>query len=170
MKRVLLLSDSHGLTSEITHIKKQVNVDYMVHCGDSELGIDDDQMDGFIKVRGNCDYDSRLPDEQIFEAEKIKFFITHGHLHRVKSGLSTISYRAEELAANVIGFGHTHIAGAEKVGEQLFINPGSIRLPKGIQEKTYAIMEWETADDICVSFYTTDGKCVDHLTYYTSLS
>lgn len=168
--KVLFVSDSHGLTREITQVKDQVNVDLMVHCGDSELELDAKQLDGFVKVRGNCDYDSRLPNEQTFEIGSLNFFVTHGHLHQVKLELTTLSYRAEELNARVIGFGHTHVAGAEKVGNQLFINPGSIRLPKRTQEKTYAIMEWDKLDEVCISFYTMEGDMVEELTYHTSMS
>ncbi|WP_404453361.1 metallophosphoesterase [Virgibacillus necropolis] len=170
MTKVLFVSDSHGLTNELTQIKNQVNVDHMIHCGDSELELDAEQLDGFVKVRGNCDYDNRLPNEQTIEIGDLNFFVTHGHLHRVKSELTTLSYRAEELNARVIGFGHTHVAGAEKVGNQLFINPGSIRLPRRIQVKTYAIMEWDELDKISISFYTLDGEVVEELTYHTSLS
>ncbi|ASK63041.1 YfcE family phosphodiesterase [Virgibacillus phasianinus] len=169
MAKLLFVSDSHGLTSELSNIKNQVDADLLVHCGDSELELDAEQLDGFVKVRGNCDYDNRLPDEQTVEIDSLQVLVTHGHLHQVKSGLTTLSYRAEELGAQVIGFGHTHVAGAEKVGNQLFINPGSIRLPRRIKEKTYAIMEWDKLDDICVSFYTLDGDIVDELTCHTSL-
>ncbi|MFZ3576380.1 metallophosphoesterase [Virgibacillus sp. DJP39] len=169
MTKVLFMSDSHGLTKEINLIKSRESVDLMIHCGDSELELDAEQLNGFVRVRGNCDFDSRLPDEQTISIGNLNFFITHGHLHQVKSGLSKLSYRAEELNATVIGFGHTHIAGAEKVGGQLFVNPGSIRLPKGIQEKTYAIMEWENADEVSIKFYTVEGSLVEQLTYFTSL-
>lgn len=170
MTKVLFISDSHGLTTELTQIKEQVDVDLIIHCGDSELGLDAAQLDGCVKVKGNCDFDSRLPNEQTIEINGLDFFITHGHLHQVKSGLTKLSYRAEELNARVIGFGHTHVAGAEKLGNQLFINPGSIRLPRRLQVKTYAIIEWFQSDEICVSFYTVEGEIVEDLTYHTSLS
>ena len=57
--------------------------------------------------------------------------------------------------------------GAEKIDDQLFINPGSIRFPKKRKEKTYAIIEWNTLNDIQVKFYTTDGTEVHDLAYKT---
>lgn len=170
MTKVLFVSDSHGLTEEITKIKDQVSVDLMIHCGDSELEIDAKELAGFVKVKGNCDFDSRLPNEQLIKVDNINIFLTHGHLHQVKSGLAKLSYRAKEMNARVIGFGHTHVAGAKKVEGQLFINPGSIRLPRNIPNKTYAIMEWDKLSEICVFFYTLEGEIVNELTYYTSLS
>lgn len=170
MSKVLFVSDSHGLTKEINQIKEQVdNVDLFIHCGDSELELDAEELEEFVKVRGNCDSDNRFPNEQTIEVGGLNFFITHGHLHQVKAGLTKLAYRAEEVKARVIGFGHTHIAGAEKVGNQLFINPGSIRLPRNISDKTYAILDWEELNEVSVSFYTLEGKIVDELTYHTSL-
>ncbi|MUK86947.1 YfcE family phosphodiesterase [Ornithinibacillus sp. L9] len=170
MNRVLLVSDSHGLTNELEKIKSRHDCTYMFHCGDSELEIDKPELEGFIKVAGNCDFDPRYPEEQVTDIGNLRFFVTHGHLHQVKMNMMTISYRAEELGTNVVCFGHTHIAGAEKIGKQLFINPGSIRLPRNRVERTYAIVEWETISDIKVDFYTVEGELVPDMSYKTSLT
>ncbi|GGB28016.1 YfcE family phosphodiesterase [Virgibacillus dakarensis] len=169
MPKVLIVSDSHGLTAELDQIKEKHQTDYMFHCGDAELDMDAAELEGFIKVAGNCDFDTRFPDEQLAEMEGVKFFITHGHLYNVKANLMTLSYRAQENNAQVVCFGHTHIAGAKKIGDLLFINPGSIRLPRNRPESTYAIMDWKTKDDVHVFFYTMNGEQVDELTYDTSL-
>ncbi|UJL44990.1 metallophosphoesterase [Virgibacillus sp. NKC19-16] len=169
MTKVLILSDSHGLRDEIIEIKERHQLKHMIHCGDSELDMDALELDGLIKVGGNTDHDARLPEEQKITINGLTFFVIHGHLHNVKANLMTAGYRAEEAGAQVICFGHTHIAGAEQIGEQLFINPGSIRLPRNRPEKTYAIMEFDSTDDITVTFYTVDGEVVDELTYHASL-
>ncbi|PAV27711.1 YfcE family phosphodiesterase [Virgibacillus profundi] len=163
MTKVLIISDSHGLTEEFAHIKERHQLKYMIHCGDSELGPDDPLLDDFYKVGGNCDFDPRYPEEQLINIDGLRFFVTHGHLHHVKTNLMTISYRAKEENAQVICFGHTHIAGAEHVDKQLFINPGSIRMPRNRKEKTYAIMEWDSPEDVTVNFYSIDGKPVEEL-------
>ncbi|MFC4556603.1 metallophosphoesterase family protein [Virgibacillus kekensis] len=170
MPKVLIISDSHGLTEELNEIKKRHSVKYMIHCGDSELDMDAPEMEGFIKVGGNCDIDTRYPQEQTNLIDGIRFFITHGHLHNVKFNMSSIVYRAEEENAKVICFGHTHIAGAEKSHGQLFINPGSIQLPKVRKEKTYALMEWDKPASVKVDFYTVEGKQLTELSLETSLS
>lgn len=170
MTKVLILSDSHGLTKEIVEIKNRHHLKYMIHCGDSELSMEDPVLEDIIKVRGNCDYDSGFPDEKIIKLDSLTFLITHGHLHDVRSGLTNLSYRATEKNAQIVCFGHTHIAGAKKRGHQIFINPGSIRLPRNRSEKTYAILEWETHDKIQVLFYNTNGKLIEDLTYITDLN
>lgn len=170
MTKVLILSDSHGLTNELKQIKEKHGLEYMIHCGDSELDLDSQEMEGFFKVAGNCDLDTRYPEEQTIEIDKVKILAVHGHLHNVKQNLLTAGYRAEELGAQVICFGHTHVAGAQQLNDQLFINPGSIRQPRGrVVEKTYAIMEWETPGEIDVAFYTLDGNKVEELTYHASM-
>ncbi|WP_449355644.1 metallophosphoesterase family protein [Virgibacillus natechei] len=169
MTKVLILSDSHGLRDEIIEIKERHQFKYMIHCGDSELDMDTMELDGFLKVGGNTDHDARFPEEQILTINGLTFFVTHGHLHDVKANLMTVGYRAEEAGAQVICFGHTHIAGAEQIGKQLFINPGSIRLPRNRIEKTYAIMKFDSIDEITVTFHTVDGEVVDELTYHASL-
>ncbi|MGX4669769.1 metallophosphoesterase family protein [Cerasibacillus sp. JNUCC 74] len=169
MPKVLILSDSHGLKKELEIIKDRHQVDYMVHCGDSELGLDDKEMSGFYSVMGNCDVDTRYPEEQTLTVDGLGFLIVHGHLHSVKSNLLQVAYRAEELGAQIICFGHTHVAFAEQHGKQLFINPGSIRLPRGRKEKTYVILEWDVKENIHVYFYTTDGDRLKEMEYTASL-
>ncbi|MFD2628758.1 metallophosphoesterase [Oceanobacillus kapialis] len=169
MTQVLITSDSHGLTDELLQIKQKHKLEFMIHCGDSELDMDSQEMDGFYKVAGNCDIDTRYPEEQTLDIEGVKILAVHGHLHNVKQNLMTVGYRAEELGAKIICFGHTHVAGAQQVDGQLFINPGSIRQPRGRVEKTYAILEWKTPNEFNVTFHTLDGKEVQDLAYQASL-
>ncbi|WP_152654777.1 metallophosphoesterase family protein [Oceanobacillus sp. CFH 90083] len=169
MTSVLITSDSHGLTKELNEITKRHSVDLYIHCGDSELDFDAAELSAFYKVGGNCDFDSLYPDQEVFDLDELRFFVTHGHLHQVKGSLTNLSYAAEEYKANVVCFGHTHIAGAEKIGAQLFINPGSIRMPRNRVEKTYAILSWENTNQVLVDFYTLKGRKVEDMTYRTSL-
>ncbi len=170
MVRVLILSDSHGLTKEITDIKKRHDADYMIHCGDSELEADAPELEGFTAVAGNCDLDSRFPLQRKLKIGQFAFLIVHGHMHQVKRNLMTLCYSAQEADASVVCFGHTHIAGAEKIHNSLYINPGSIRMPNSRSEKTYAILEWDEPENAAVIFYTKNGEKVEDLTIRTSLT
>ncbi len=163
MPSVLIVSDSHGSTNELNEIKERHGLKYMIHCGDSELDMDAPEMDGFIKVAGNCDFDSRYPLEQTSLIEGLRFYVAHGHHHQVKTNLMTIAYRGEEEEAQVVCYGHTHIAMAEKVGNQLVINPGSILLPRVRAEQTYAILEWDHLDAVQVNYYTVEGNFMEDL-------
>lgn len=63
--KVLIMSDSHGLTHEISMIidRHKQEVAAMIHCGDSELERNDPHMSDFLAVRGNCDYDFAYPTD-----------------------------------------------------------------------------------------------------------
>jgi uncharacterized protein len=143
MSKVLVVSDSHGWTSELMQIKDKHKdeVDLMLHCGDSELYVDDQAIENFVVVRGNCDFEQSFPEESVQTIANKKILITHGHRYHVKSSLMSLQYRAEEVSANIVCFGHSHILGAEVINGILFLNPGSIRLPRIKTEKTYIILK-----------------------------
>ncbi|WP_043934203.1 metallophosphoesterase [Bacillus sp. EB01] len=141
MKKVLVLSDSHGSAAPMRTLKdRHPDVDVFIHCGDSELPKDDEALKGFVAVGGNCDFHPGYPDEEIVEVAGRKILVTHGHLYSVKSTLMSLLYKAREAGADIVCFGHSHLLGAEMSGGILFVNPGSIRLPRGLKEKTYLIL------------------------------
>ncbi len=165
MHKVLILSDSHGLTTELIEIKERHQADVNIHCGDSELATDAPELAGFTTVRGNCDITSDFPMEEVLEIGGIRFFISHGHMTQVKSTLMNLQYRAKEVGAEIACFGHSHIAYAEKVDDCVFINPGSIRYPNRIKQPSYVILEWETKGAIYITFYDVNGDEIDSLPY-----
>ncbi|WP_066292701.1 metallophosphoesterase family protein [Bacillus sp. FJAT-29937] len=151
--RLLIVSDSHGLTDELTEIKEHsMEIDKLIHCGDSELESDHPSLEGYTVVRGNCDFDKAFPEEHVEVIGGHKVFITHGHRYAVKSTLLNLSLRAKEVGAKIVCFGHSHYLGAEMIDDILYINPGSIRQPRGRKEKTYVIMDIEK-DEINLSVY-----------------
>lgn len=143
MGKVLVVSDSHGLNSELAEIKKRHGdeVGLMIHCGDSELFLEDEAIKNFLVVRGNCDDETRFKNDLIEDYAGIRFFVTHGHHYSVKKSLLGLLYRAEEENANIVCFGHSHVLGAEMVRNTLFVNPGSLRQPRGRIERTYCILD-----------------------------
>ncbi|AGT33001.1 metallophosphatase [Geobacillus genomosp. 3] len=143
--KAVIVSDSHGLTDELAQIvmRHRHEVNLFIHCGDSELPAEADAIAPFAVVRGNCDWTAAFPDERIEEADGVRLFVTHGHLYGVKTSLLRLYYRAKEAGANIVCFGHSHLAGAEQIDDVLFINPGSIALPRGRKEKTYAVLEMD---------------------------
>ncbi len=165
--KALIVSDSHGLIEELQMLKEMYEdkVDVMFHCGDSELSFQDEVLQGYEIVRGNCDYlENRFPDEITKEVGGVRFFVTHGHLYDIKPSLSKISYRAEEVGADVVCFGHSHVRGAEMVGGVLYMNPGSILMPRKYREKTYAILEY-VREGVTVQFLDLDHKEVARETF-----
>lgn len=142
MGKVLIVSDSHGLESELKELRRRHanEVGLMIHCGDSELYADDEAINNFLVVRGNCDDEKQFQHDLIEDFAGMRFFVTHGHRYSVKKSLLGLLYRAEEENANIVCFGHSHVLGAEMVRNTLFVNPGSLRLPRGRTERTYCIL------------------------------
>jgi uncharacterized protein len=156
--KVLIVSDSHGLTRELEEIKgRHPEVDAFIHCGDAELPYNSSELQNFLYVRGNCDFAKEFPLELVEDIRGIRFFITHGHRYNVKMTLMNLYYRAEETGAKVVCFGHSHIAGVENINGILFINPGSIYLPRMRKEKTYALLEINE-EKATVSYYDILGN------------
>ena len=154
--RILVMSDTHGEIVVIERVRQHTGpVDAVFHCGDSELDTGHEALQGAYVVAGNCDWDSSFPAEVITEVNGIKVFMAHGHLHQVKSTMMPLSYRAQEVDADVVLFGHSHLLGAELVNKTLFVNPGSLSSPRGRKEKSYAIIE-KTTKAWVVSFFSEE--------------
>lgn len=163
--RILVMSDTHGEVNSIEQVRQHVgNVDAVFHCGDSELDASHASLESAFVVRGNCDWDSSFPEEVVADINGVKIFMAHGHLLQVKSTMLPISYRAEELGADVVLFGHSHLLGTEQIDGTVFVNPGSLELPRGRKEKSYAIVE-KSLVEWTVTFFSDEHKTLDQVIY-----
>ena len=105
--------------------------------------------DKLICVRGNCEaevdqmvlnFPVMSTTACVLDTENDRsIYMSHGHI-----------YSPDNLPpmpeGSVFLSGHTHVLAAEKKGEILCVNPGSVSLPKNGNPKTYAIY---------------DGKCIE---------
>lgn len=163
--RILVMSDTHGEVKSIDQVRQHVGtVDAIFHCGDSELDSSHASLDSAFVVRGNCDWDSSFPEEVVTEINGVKIFMAHGHLLQVKSTMLPISYRAQEYNANLVLFGHSHLLGAEQIDGTVFVNPGSLELPRGRVEKSYAIIE-KSPVEWTVTFYSGEHETLEQGTF-----
>ncbi|MBQ6794919.1 MAG: phosphodiesterase [Clostridia bacterium] len=98
--------------------------------------------DEILCVRGNCeaevdqmvlDFSCMSESMVMFERGKM-LFITHGHkfnmenLPKLKKG-------------DILIHGHTHVQTVESFGENLYINPGSISIPKENNPPSFMLYE-----------------------------
>ncbi|MDM5339299.1 metallophosphoesterase [Fictibacillus enclensis] len=163
--KVLIVSDSHGYKKELELIKERHRheVEAMIHCGDSELTSDSPELKDFVVVKGNMDYAAPdLPTEVIELIGDTVFYVTHGHLMDVKMSLVSLTYRTEETGAKIACFGHSHTAHCFEQNGHVYINPGSIRMPRERFEKTYAICEVQ-GSSVTVSYLDLEGQEVSDL-------
>ncbi len=68
-----------------------------------------------------------------------------------------LKYKAETEKADIVCFGHSHVLGAEVVDGTLYLNPGSIRLPRERLEKTYMILDLKE-NTIIMSVFDVNGR------------
>lgn len=142
--KLLVMSDTHGDAEVINKVREShPSVDAVIHCGDSELPFDHPYLEGVLRVRGNCDRDDRFVEEELVEMNGVKIFVAHGHLLNVKSNIMNLYYRAKELEADAVFFGHSHVLGSELMENILFVNPGSLLKPRARIEKSYCIVEFD---------------------------
>ena len=130
MKKILVLSDSHSYFDKVLKIFEKEKPDIVIGAGD---GIKDIEELSYIypkaeyyMVKGNCDYFDRSHNEEnLFEIDNIKIFLTHGHLYDVKRTLNSIKEIGKKLNVSLIVFGHTHKPYIEKDGDMILFNPGA---------------------------------------------
>lgn len=172
MTKFLIVSDTHGDREIIVDIfdKWRDSVAGIFYNGDSELAADDTVFDGVSTVIGNMDDDPDFVAARATTIDGITFFQTHGHLYDATqfnawANLKLMATAAQEANAQVALFGHTHLEGAVVFDDILFINPGSIRLPKGPHANlggTYAVLDvTETRYD--VRFYNRQHQPLPQL-------
>lgn len=132
MKKILLLSDTHGHVDD--HMMKYVKEsDEVWHAGDIGTTQVTDTISSQKPLRavfGNIDnHELRLsfPEELLFECEDINIYMTHigGRPGRYAKG---ISEKIKSIKPKIFICGHSHILKIQydKVNQLLFINPGAI--------------------------------------------
>lgn len=132
--RIVVLSDTHGNTSRLEKvIFQQPKADCFIHLGDGQRDMEE-VMAGFPgkdyrSVAGNCDFAAVGPDEDELVAAGKRIFFTHGHRYFVKGGPSRIIAEAVNRHADILLYGHTHVAVAEYDDGLYVMNPGSLGMP-----------------------------------------
>jgi putative phosphoesterase len=106
------------------------------------IGLLNSYKDRIICVRGNCDAEVDqmvldfpiLSDFRYIMVDGLRIFATHGHHYNIDT--PPILSDGEILI-----YGHTHIPMCKKVGKNIFMNPGSISIPKGGYKPSFMIYE-----------------------------
>ena len=142
MKKVVVLSDTHGL------LRPQVlsyldGADLILHAGDINTQAIVDQLEtyGPLKVvRGNNDkgWAEQIPVHSQFTVEDVRFFMVHNKRDVPR----------ELPPVDVIVYGHSHKYAQEEKQGVLWLSPGSCGPRRFHQDITMAIM-------------TVDGKKIE---------
>ncbi|NLT94087.1 MAG: metallophosphoesterase [Clostridia bacterium] len=142
--RIGVLSDTHNdinLAQEV--LREMEPLDLLLHAGDHF-------KDGIIlgerfkiktkAVVGNCDFFCNGPTEEIINIGQYTILLTHGHRYEVKNHLQRLFYRSQEVGAQIVVFGHTHIPLYLVENGVHFLNPGSLTLPRGNSKPSYGLI------------------------------
>ena len=129
--RILVTSDTHGDYFSLRKaVLAQPTAEVIIHLGDGKDDTDQIKRDFpdkmLIRVRGNCDFCSDLPKKEIITLEGKKILATHGHIYNVKMGYYTAYTAAREEKADILLFGHTHLAFTDYDDGLYVMNPGSL--------------------------------------------
>ena len=112
-------------------------------------------------VRGNCDTEVDqmvldfpiLADYAYIMADGIRIFVTHGHKFNTETPPSLAK-------GDILLHGHTHVPASIPFGnDNLYINPGSVSIPKENSHKGYIIYQNRRFD-----FCDLDGNIVNSIT------
>lgn len=165
----LVISDNHGDREILATLfaRYRGNIDGIYHCGDSELKADDAVFDNVSVVEGNNDLRGEFPDDVERDTGGEHVLMTHGDLYGVSMGLTHLSLKAQSVNATLVFYGHTHQLAAEMVGDCLYLNPGSISLPRGTYAPvggTYALVN-TTPTSVAVAFYDRQSQLVPGLQF-----
>jgi len=159
--KILIISDSHGRTDRIEDVVKRVGRhDLMIHAGDHSSDVLG-RYPKAIAVCGNCDATGSAALELEHDLLGVKTLVLHGHMANVKTSPLPLIYRAGEVDARLVVFGHTHTPTLMVEDDRVFLNPGSLSYPRGYTVCTYAVLhlrQKETGVEAEFAFYTLDGQ------------
>ena len=151
--KVLIVSDIHGNFESMKKvIQNDSSFDKMLILGDilygpRNSGYNPEQLalflnlfkDKIIAVKGNCDYDTSALEFPVNSAyimipmDGMKVVMTHGHYY-FKSHPPDVDF-------DVFLSGHSHVSSMERMGDKLYLNPGSTSNPRGASSKSYILYE-----------------------------
>ena len=141
--KYLVLSDSHGNVDNMARAVEREKPDGIIHLGDCWR--DAEELHELFprlpleQVPGNCDFGRFEALERVLILDDHRVLIAHGHTLGVKTGLLRAQYRALEMNADILLFGHTHVPLVDAASRPMMMNPGSIGDPR---RPTYGVLEF----------------------------
>lgn len=162
--KILVFSDSHmscnNMKCAINYFQDEI--DTVVHLGDNIIDTNDIKLPNIYKVAGNNDY-GKHKTERTIEINGYTIFITHGHKYDVHYTLDELAFRADELGASLVLFGHTHKKQVAYEKGVLILNPGSISYPRDDNVGSFAVIYLD--EKINFDFYYVNSNEITKIIY-----
>lgn len=154
--KILILSDIHGYSDNLVLLENKIDIDDFSNIiilgdifSDYHTTLDDRKSiinfmnrykEKLIVVRGNCDsiedMDSipvEVSDVKYLKIKNMDFYFTHGNKYRY--------LKNDTFTDGVLIYGHEHIPYIKEESDMLYINVGSISLPRNELGKSFGIYE-----------------------------
>ena len=170
--KYLIVSDIHGSIESARIIIDNFHkhyCDYIICLGDvlyhgprndlplfyepkKVVSLLNEYADKIICIKGNCEAEVdqmvlnfKIYDYLELDLNGIMFHLEHGH-------------HLDETPINnkYILYGHTHVSGIIDKNDKVYINPGSITIPKNNTKRGFIIL-----DDNIISLYDIDNNLID---------
>lgn len=172
--KYLIISDIHGSPKYLKEVLEKESFDKLLLLGDilphgprndlpaeynpkEVINILNPLKNKIICIRGNCDaeVDDMVLDFPILSMaviyDKINLYLTHGHHFNPNSLLNVNN--------SVVLYGHTHISCIEYIGSNIYINPGSLSIPKD-HHHSYA-----TIDEYVLTIKDISGEILKQIDF-----
>jgi len=177
----MFISDIHGISTNLSKVKEcfqtlgceklvilgdlyylnhknRINYDYNIAEVHEFLEFFKDNM---VCIRGNCDseVDSMVSDFPIVNElgfisdDRFDIYLTHGHIHNEYNW---------KMNNSILVYGHLHKPFIKEINGNLFLNPGSVSLPRGGYPPTYLVY-----DNGFFTIYDMEDKVVYKKNYYS---
>lgn len=129
------------------------------YCPKAVIALLNQQKDKILCVRGNCEAEVDqmvlefpvMADYAIIFCGSRMMFVTHGHLFN-ENNLPPMN------KGDILLHGHTHILAAENRESYVYLNPGSVSIPKNGNVPSYMIYE-----DDCFTIKDLEGSVLKQL-------
>lgn len=165
--KTIFISDIHGLIDNFKKIQPIIEEsDKIIILGDSFSANENriigeynpnylfeyfnNNQDKIIYIKGNCDHYEDLNKLNFPTHNQFKYEIDNKNINLIHNPNDCFSLNNNDIVI----FGHTHIPEISRVGEILYINPGSLSLPKN-EVASYLIYE-----NNCFTIYDIDGNVI----------
>ena len=131
--KILVFSDSHSslrfMRDAIAGVKPHAVIHLGDHYDDGQTLSEENPQVLFYQVPGNCDTyrcSDLIPRTICCRVCGVDLYMTHGHLHSVKTGTWRLLRDARAQNAQAVLYGHTHQADCHQEEDGLWVfNPGS---------------------------------------------
>lgn len=149
--KMLMLSDIHGRSKNLETLEKEILIDsfdHVVLLGDLYNSIDYKKIvefmnrykDKLIVIKGNCDTTkdillSPVKTEEVkyLNVDGLDFYFTHGNKYNY--------YNNDTFSNGVLVYGHEHIPYIKQDSDMVYVNTGSLSLPRDDYGATYGVYE-----------------------------